>query len=92
MKTFIKTMLFVVLFLFIGTMAMAQNCSNNNAQTISVKTKNGVECVRINYDENNGNLNMSMNFPREKTEEIKSYLVAELGKNYIKIEKKPKKI
>lgn len=82
MKNFIKTMVLAGLTLFVGTTATAQNCNNKNAQSFAVKTVNGSECIQVNYNESEGNFDMSMNFPREKTDEIKSYLITELGQKY----------
>lgn len=82
MKTFMKLMVFSCLTLFMTTAVNAQNCNNKN-QSWAVKAANGNNgCVNVNYDENDGNLTMTMNFPREKTKELQDYLEKELGKNY----------
>ncbi|MFK7947240.1 MAG: hypothetical protein AB8G11_06615 [Saprospiraceae bacterium] len=73
MKTFTKLIAFIFLILFITTAVNAQNCNSKN-QSWTVKAADGNNtCVNVNYDENDGNLTMTMNFPREKTEELQDY-------------------
>lgn len=81
MKTVMKITMLMATILFVGTALSAQNC-NSKTQSWAVKAANGNQCVNVNYDENDGNLTMTMNFPREKTETLKKYLEKELGKNY----------
>lgn len=81
MKIFMKLMVVTCMMLFVGTAANAQNC-NGKSQSWAAKTANGNQCVNVNYDENDGNLSMTMNFPREKTKDLKTYLEKELGENY----------
>lgn len=84
MKTFMKLMVFTCLTLFVTTAVNAQNC-NGKSQSWAVKAANGNnQCVNVNYNENDGNLTMTMNFPREKTKALQDYLEKELGKNYTK--------
>lgn len=50
--------------------------------TFSVNNKGKKECVRMNVNENDGTYSMSLNFPRTMTEEVETYLTAELGNNF----------